>query len=261
MSHADLVNHTSHRLWPLPKMPWIMRQTWYDLLFAHWPIPPEVMRPLVPPQMQLDTYDGRAWIGIVPFGMTNVAPRGVPNIPGMSTFPELNVRTYVTAPASPGADPNDPAVTKPGVYFFSLDAANPLAVIGARIGFKLPYFNAKMKFTEQGERIHYTSHRTHRDAPSADFTGSYGPTGEIYTSQRNTLEHWLTERYCLYTTNGKRLYRAEIHHLQWPLQPAGAEISANTMAAAAGITLPSQPPLLHFAKRLDMVNWPLLAVD
>jgi uncharacterized protein YqjF (DUF2071 family) len=229
-----------------------MRQTWYDLLFAHWPIDPEVMAALVPPQMQLDTYDGMAWVGVVPFGMTNVAPRGIPNIPGLSTFPELNVRTYVMAPAPPGADAT---VTKPGVYFFSLDAGNSLAVLGARIGFGLPYYNAEMKFTEQGNRIHYTSHRTHRDAPSADFVASYGPVGEVYHSLPGSLDHWLTERYCLYTTRLDRLFRAEIHHVQWPLQPAAAEITVNTMAEAAGITLPNQPPLLHFAKRMDMVNW------
>jgi uncharacterized protein YqjF (DUF2071 family) len=252
MLHATLTQHTEHRLWPIPSEPWVMRQTWYNLLFAHWPIPAEVMAALIPPQMQLDTYDGLAWVGVVPFGMTNVAPRGVPNVPGLSTFPELNVRTYVKRPAPPDADAT---VTKPGVYFFSLDAGNPLAVLGARIGFNLPYFNAKMGFTEDNDRIRYHSHRTHSGAKAADFEAEYGPVGEVYTSQPGALDHWLTERYCLYTTSGKRLYRADIHHLQWPLQPAAAEITTNTMAAAAGIQLPSQPPLLHFAKRIDMVNW------
>ena len=231
-----------------------MRQTWYNLLFAHWPVPPEVMRPLVPPQMELDTYDGMAWVGVVPFGMTNVGLRGVPNIPGFSTFPELNVRTYVMRPAPPGADP---ALTRPGVYFFSLDAANPLAVLGARTVFKLPYYNAEMKLREEGGRIHYTSRRTHGGAPPADFVASYWPVGEVYHSTFGSLDHWLTERYCLYTASGGRLYRAEIHHVPWPLQPAAAEFEVNTMAQAAGIPLPSQPPLLHFAKRMDMVNWAL----
>lgn len=239
-----------------------MRQTWYNLLFAHWPISPEVMRPLVPPQLQLDLYDGMAWVGVVPFGMTNVAPRYVPNIPGFSTFLELNVRTYVKAPAPEGADPS---VTKPGVYFFSLDAANALAVIGARTVFKLPYYNANMEMEEemdeQAGRIHYRSRRSHSGAPPAEFVGSYEPVGEVYKSQFGSIDHWLTERYCLYTTSGDKVYRAEIHHLQWPLQPASAVISTNTMAAAAGIELPSQPPLLHFAQRIDMVNWPLLPVS
>jgi uncharacterized protein YqjF (DUF2071 family) len=117
-----------------------------------------------------------------------------------------------------------------------------------------------MELQEQESRIHYRSHRTHSGAPPADFVGSYAPVGEVYFSQFGSLDHWLTERYCLYTTSGDRLYRAEIHHLQWPLQPASAEIAINTMATAAGIELPSQPPLLHFAQRIDMVNWPLLRV-
>jgi uncharacterized protein YqjF (DUF2071 family) len=259
MSHADLIHHTDHRAWPIPDAPWIMRQTWYNLLFAHWPIAPEIMRALVPPELELDLYDGMAWIAVVPFGMTNVAPRAVPNIPGVSTFLELNVRTYVKMPAPAGSDDR---VTKPGVYFFSLDAANALAVFGARTAFMLPYYNADMTMSEEeGDRIAYTSRRTHKDAPPADFVGSYGPIGETYFSQPGTLEHWLTERYCLYTVNEGKSYRAEIHHLPWSLQPARADISVNTMAAAAGITLPDQPPLLHFAKRIDMVNWMLHAVD
>jgi uncharacterized protein YqjF (DUF2071 family) len=233
-----------------------MRQTWYNLLFAHWPIEPAVMRAHIPPQLEVDTFDGMAWVGVVPFGMTNVAPRGVPNIPGFSTFLELNVRTYVSAPATT----NSAAATKPGVYFFSLDAANALAVMGARTAFKLPYYNAKMDMRAQEGRFHYTSHRTHRRAPTADFVATYGPSGDVYYSSAGTLDHWLTERYCLYTTNREQLYRADIHHPPWPLQPATAEITVNTMTEAAGLSLPPQPPLLHFAKRIDMVNWLLAPV-
>ena len=258
MNHADLVKFTAHRLWPLPDTPWLMRQTWVNLLFAHWPIAPDTLRALIPPQLELDTYDGMAWVGVVPFGMTNVAPRGLPNMPGFSTFPELNVRTYVKRPAPVGTDAS---VTKPGVYFFSLDAANPLAVIGARIGFQLPYYHAQMQFIAEGERIHYISHRTHRGAPPADFVASYGPSGKPYQSEPGTLDYWLTERYCLYTTLGERLYRADIQHIPWPLQPANADITVNTMAAAAGITLPPQPPLLHFARHIDVVNWLITPVS
>jgi uncharacterized protein YqjF (DUF2071 family) len=234
-----------------------MRQTWHDLLFAHWPIPVEVMRPLIPPQLQLDTYEGKAWIAVVPFRMSGVVPRSLPDMPWLSAFPELNVRTYVHAPVPPGGDP---VIGKPGVYFFSLEAANPVAVTLARRIFKLPYFNAKMSLSYQGDFIHYTSQRIHQGAPPANFVGSYGPTGESYSSQLGTLESWMTERYCLYTTHGDHLYRGEIHHLPWPLQPAGAEITVNTMTEAAGITLPPEPPILHFARRLDVIVWPLMAV-
>ena len=235
-----------------------MRQTWHDLLFAHWPIPAETMRAHIPPQLELDTYEGMAWIAVVPFRMSGVVPRGLPDVPWLSAFPELNVRTYVTSPAPAGADP---AKSKPGVYFFSLEAANPVAVAIARNVFKLPYFNADMRLDDHGTRIDYTSRRTHRAAPPAEFIGSYAPTGEVYHSQPNTLEQWLTERYCLYTTQGDKLYRGEIHHLPWPLQPASADIAVNTMTDAAGITLPDTPPLLHFARRLDVIVWPLGVVS
>lgn len=248
-----LLASTDHRAWPLPAQPWVMRQSWHDLLFAHWPISVETLRGLVPPPLEIDAFDGVGWVGVVPFRMSRVRPRGVPAVPWLSAFPELNVRTYVRAP-----DRNDP---KPGVYFFSLDAANPAAVSGARWGFKLPYFRADMHCPETGGAIQYTSTRTHRGAPPAHFAARYGPTGGIYTSRDGSLEAWLTERYCLYTVDKhRRLYRAEIHHVRWPLQPAGAAIQANTMAAAAGITLPATAPLLHFVRRLDIINWLLQPV-
>jgi uncharacterized protein YqjF (DUF2071 family) len=226
-----------------------MHQTWNDLLFAHWPIPVEVMRPLVPAGLELDTFDGTAWVGVVPFHMTNVAVRSFIAVPSTSKFPELNVRTYVTLDG------------KAGVYFFSLDAASALAVATARQAFFLPYFNARMSVVESGNTIYYSSQRTHRSAPSAVFIGNYGPTGEVYHSQRGTLESWLTERYCLYSVNKQqRVYRGDIHHLPWPLQPAQAHIQVNTMTQPHGIELPDREPLLHFARRLDVVVWPLRRV-
>jgi hypothetical protein len=237
-----------------------MRQSWHDLLFAHWPIPVEQLRPHIPPQLQLDTYEGVAWIAVVPFRMSGVTPRGLPDLPWLSAFPELNVRTYVTMPPRAGVADDDPVAKRAGVYFFSLEAANWVAVAIARGLFKLPYFNATMHLHDYGDHIEYSSHRTHRHAPPADFEGSYGPTGDPYQSTRNTLEHWLTERYCLYTTHRDRVYRGEIHHLPWPLQPAQAEIRVNTMTEAAGITLPDTAPVLHFARRLDVIVWSLQAV-
>jgi len=227
-----------------------MTQTWLDLLFAHWPIPVETMRPLVPPQLELDTFDGAAWLGVVPFRMAGVRLRCTPALPWLSAFPELNVRTYVRDHARTEA--------KPGVYFFSLDAGNPVAVTLARRFFKLPYFRAHMRLLHEDKTLHYRSYRTHGGVPFAEFVGRYAPVGPVYHATPGTLEHWLTERYCLYTVDRRgRVYRAEIHHLPWPLQPATAEIAVNTMAAAAGIDLPDTPPLLHFARRLEMVAWPL----
>ncbi len=234
-----------HRPWPLPRGPWIMRQTWHDLLFAHWPLAPEVLRPLVPASLPLDTFDGRAWIAVVPFRMTDVAPCGVPALPGLSAFPELNVRTYVTREG------------RPGVVFFSLDAASRLAVEAARLTYRLPYYHSVMSVAADGEGVRYSSRRLDRRAPPAELRARYAPVGPVFRARPGSIEHFLTERYCLYApASGGRLYRAEIHHPPWPLQPAEASIEQNTMAAAQGVRLPADPPLLHFARRLDVFVWP-----
>jgi uncharacterized protein YqjF (DUF2071 family) len=236
---------TAHRPWPLPRGPWLMTQKWHDLLFAHWPVPAAALRPLVPAALPLDTWEGRAWVGVVPFRMTGVRPRAVPPLPGLSAFLEVNVRTYVTLGG------------KPGVYFFSLDAENPLAVRAARSLFNLPYFDAGMSLERDGEAIGYRSRRTHRGAPPAELAASYRPVGEPAPAAAGSLDAWLTERYCLYSVGRRgRARRLEIHHAPWPLQPAEADLSRNTLAAAAGLELPAMPPLLHFARRLDVVFWP-----
>lgn len=219
-----------------------MAQTWHDLLFAHWPIPVEVMRPLVPSQVELDTFDRQAWVGVVPFWMSGVRARGLPAIPGLSRFPELNVRTYVTLGE------------KPGVYFFSLDAASLPAVRAARALYHLPYFHAQMRSEIVSEQIVYRSVR--HDA-KAEFRGRYGPCAPVQFGAPGTIEHWLTERYCLYTVHRGEVYRGEIHHQPWLLQDAQAEIEVNSMATAADIALPDSRPLLHFSRRLDVLIWPL----
>jgi uncharacterized protein len=237
-----IVEETGHRPWPMPDRPWIMTQTWHDLLFAHWPITPDELAPKIPREFPLDLFDGNAWLGVVPFRMTNVSPRGVPSLPWISAFPELNVRTYVTLDG------------KPGVYFFSLDAGNSLAAYAARALLNLPYFPATMSVESDGTVIDYDSNRS--GDRSARLVASYRPTGARFEAQPGTLEYFLTERYCLYHLNrGGEPYRLEIHHPPWPLQPAEARIAINTMATAAGIALPAVEPLLHFAKRQDMVGW------
>ena len=235
---------TAHRPWPLPKGSWIMAQSWHDLLFAHWPLPAGQLRPHVPSRLAIDTYQGQAWIGVVPFRMSGVRLRGTLALPWLSAFPELNVRTYVVADG------------KPGVWFFSLDAANPLAVALARAWFHLPYFRARMSCEEQEGWIEYGSVRTRRGACGAELQGRYRPVGGKFSAKSGTLEHFLTERYCLYTGDGKgRVVRGEIHHAPWPLQPAEVEFTKNTMTDAAGFSLPLDKSLLHFAKRLDVLVW------
>ena len=225
-----------------------MEQIWHDLLFAHWPVPVSQLRPLVPSQLALDQFEGKAWVGVVPFRMSGIRARFLPPVPGFSSFPELNVRTYVTLGG------------KPGVYFFSLDAAHLPAVWAARATYRLPYFHARMNLQESGGEIRYQSDRLHRPWP-ANFRGTYRPVGPVQFRTRGTLEHWLSERYCLYTVAGDRVYRGEIHHEPWPLQDAAARIEENSMASVAGIELPPTTPLLHFAKQLRVLIWPIRRVE
>lgn len=219
-----------------------MAQSWHDLLFAHWPISPETLRPLVPLQLELDRFDQQCWIGVIPFWMSGVRAHGIPAIPGLSSFAELNVRTYVTRSG------------RPGVYFFSLDAASLPAVRTARAIYHLPYFLADMQVKGNGQEIAYISSRRNAEA---EFRARYAPAASVECRKPGTIEHWLTERYCLYTVHHQTVYQGEIHHVPWPLQNASAEINVNSMARAAGISLPDTRPLLHFAKRLDVVVWPL----
>jgi len=241
---SAVLQEVAHRPWPLPVGPWVMAQTWHDLLFAHWPVDAALLRPLLPPQLQIDTYEGAAWLAVVPFRMTGVRLRGTPAVPWLAAFPELNVRTYATHGE------------KPGVWFFSLDAGNSVAVAIARAWFHLPYFRARMTCEEREGWIHYASERTHRRAPAALLEGRYRPNGEVVPAQPGTLEHFLTERYCLYATSARgQIIRGEIHHPPWPLQVAEVEFSRNSMADAAGVPLPVSMPLLHFAKRQDVLVW------
>lgn len=220
-----------------------MRMRWHDLLFAHWPFLPEQIQTHLPNGMRVDTFEGQAWLAVVPFRMTDVAPRGVPAIPWMSAFPELNVRTYVTI--------ND----KPGVLFFSLDATNPIAVRVAKTAFHLPYKDARMSIEFDGEWYNYRSHRTHRGEPSANFTGRYRPRGDCFFTQPGTLEHWLTARYCLYTANrGGEILRGEIDHSPWPLQNAEMEVDENTMFEPLGLQPVGEPHLL-FSKEIAVRAW------
>ena len=239
-----IISDTAHRPWPLPRQPWVMRMQWHDLLFMHWPVNCDALRRYIPPRLEIDTFDGSAWIGVVPFRMNGVGPRLIPPAPYLSAFPELNVRTYVSAEG------------KPGVWFFSLDAGNPIAVEAARDLFHLPYYNARMTCKLAGEAVQYSSVRTHRGAAPATFQGQYRPAGPAYHSTPGTLESWLTERYCLYAANRRgAIWRGDIQHRQWPLQPAEAAIERNHMTDQIRLTLPDTKPLLHFARQLEVIAW------
>jgi uncharacterized protein YqjF (DUF2071 family) len=239
-----VLGEVGHRPYPISAGTWVMGMTWRDLLFMHWPVDVDKLRPLVPPSLSIDTFDGSAWLGVVPFSMTGVRPHFLPTIPGLSNFPEINLRTYVTVEG------------KPGVWFFSLDAHSRLAVRLARATFHLPYFDAEMSCHASNEEIHYRSVRTHRGAPPAEFAARYRPVGERFESGRDTIENFLTERYCLYSGDRKGVVRrGEVHHQLWPLQPAEAEVQTLAMTRQIELEMPETAPVLHFSKRLDVLAW------
>ena len=248
----SILEQTAHRPWPLPVGAWIMRQKWHDLLFAHWRVDVDELRRLVPQSLELDLLNCEAWVGVVPFWMSGVRFRCMPPLPFAHRFPELNVRTYVI----------DHKQGLPGVYFFSLDATSLPAVCGARLSFHLPYFWSRMSVHHAAEnKIKYESYRV-QQSRAAEFKATYYPTGDAFTPQPGTIEHFLTERYCLYTTNRRgEVLRCNIHHPPWQLRAAEADIHLNSMAMAAGINLPSDAPLLYYAAPQDVVVWGLEKVS
>lgn len=226
-----------------------MEQEWHDLLFAHWPVPPEVVRPHIPPGLTLETFDGAAWVGVVPFHMRGIRLRGGLPLVGAHAFAELNVRTYVRHGEHAG------------VWFFSLDAASRLAVWGARLFFHLPYFYADIQTGWENGRVFYRSVRRDQRGHAARLVARYWPTGAPFQAQPGTIEHALTERYCLFAVDRRgRLYRGDIEHRPWPLQPAEAEIEENLMFPPA-FPRPQGAPLLHFARFLHVRIWPLVRVS
>lgn len=246
---ASTLRHRDHRPWPLPRRPWFMGQTWERLLFAHWELSPERLRALIPSELPLDTFEGRAFVGVTPFEVRALRLTLTPPLPWVSHFPELNVRTYVTVGG------------RPGIYFFSLDAARLTAVHGARRSYRVPYHHARMTIHRDGPHTRFESARISRDGPPAELRAEYEPTRPAYNPAPETLEHWLTERYCLYTMDQtRRVLRGEIHHPPWPLRPARAELELNTMGAQIGLGLAAEP-LLHYAGRQDVLFWRLAPAD
>jgi uncharacterized protein YqjF (DUF2071 family) len=222
-----------------------MRQHWGKLLFMHWPIDVQLLRPLIPAQLEIDSFNGSAWIGVIPFTMWGIRASFLPPIPGTSAFHELNVRTYVTCNGVPG------------VWFFSLDAANRLAVWGARKFYSLPYFNARMSLQQSENSITYTSMREDSRGAPASFEANWTIGEPMPTSQPISLEFFLTERYCLYSAHRGEIYRASIHHNPWPLQRAELATLNSSMIECHGLPTPQGDPLLYYAEKLKVDIWPL----
>lgn len=238
---AHALEQVDHRPWPLPERRWIMGQSWEDLLFAHWRVPLEELRPHVPRELEIELHDGSAWLGIAPFRVTGLRSRGSLPLPGVSSFRELNVRTYVRTSAE-----------KPGIWFFSLDATSRLAVRAARRQYKLPYFDARIALDRTDGWTDVECARLGERGKV--FSGRYRPAGAPFTSRPGSLEWFLTERYCLYAAQGERLYRADIHHAPWVLRPAETEIELTSIAP---FELRGEP-LCHVAERQDVVIWRLV---
>ncbi len=250
----SILAHTAHRPYALPTRKWRLRQRWRDLLFCHWPISPAAIQALLPPGLEVDTFDGAAWAGVIPFWMDHVQTRTLGrhtlSFPTTTTFPELNLRTYVRSRVS-GLG---------GVFFFSLDCSSPLAVFGARTLFHLPYFPASMQRIPQGDATLYRSRRLFAGRRPATYDATYGPLPNatpLPKSQPGTLEYFLTERYCLFTPFAGRTLVGHIHHLPWALESAHAEIRLNQIPSAHGITLPQVQPVLHFSREIQVLLWGL----
>lgn len=226
-----------------------MRQNWGKLLFMHWPVDEGALAPLIPAQLTIDTFDGKAWIGVIPFTMWGIRASFLPPIPGTNAFHELNVRTYVHYRG------------EPGVWFFSLDAANSLAVWGARTFYHLPYFNARMTLAQQGNRIDYSSTREDSRGAPADFRGSWTIGEPLPRSEPESIELFLTERYCLYSSHAGRLFQSRIFHPPWPLQSATIQSSQSTMISSLGIRQPETEPLLHYAESIAVDIWRLKQIQ
>jgi uncharacterized protein YqjF (DUF2071 family) len=227
-----------------------MTQRWNDLLFAHWPVPAAQVAALLPEGVQVDTFEGSAWLGVVPFWMDRIKIRGVPPVPGARSFPELNLRTYV----------RDKVTRTRGVYFFSLDASNLLAVAVARTFYHLPYYWAEMQLDHRSEReFEFYSRRLWSNRP-VQFKARYrglGPTRKLAESRVGSLEYFLMERYSLFSHNrAGQTIRANVHHVPWPLEEAEAQIERNDLASAIGIQLPAEEPVLHYSRRLAVYIWP-----
>jgi uncharacterized protein YqjF (DUF2071 family) len=222
-------------------IPWVMRQTWLDLLFAHWPVDPDrLLLDHLPPGIELDTFAGSAWLTITPLEVRNLRLRALPPIPTASTFPELNVRTYVQMDGVPG------------VFFFSLDADSTLAVVAARL-MGLQYRRASMDMLRGRDGIQFESARVGK--PKVAFRAVYGPKGAAFEARPGSLDEWLLERYCLYSRLAGVWCRLQIDHRPWALHQARATIELNSMADPLSLSL-GAPPLLHFSRRQDVVAWP-----
>ncbi|MFB5190202.1 YqjF family protein [Alicyclobacillus fastidiosus] len=237
-----------HRQYPIPERPWVMHQTWERVLFAHWPVPVRLLQAKLPPAIELDTFDGQAWLSLVLLFVKDLHARWMPPIPGASAFAQANVRTYVVKAG------------RPGVWFFQLYASNPLAVALARRFFHLPYERAAIKTEHRADATQFALSRAHQEQPVQALTCNYQPNPPVFEATRGSVDAWLTDRYCVYTSYADRLYRADIHHTPWGLQRANAQWTNNTLFPRCE-ALTATPSILHFAACKRVHVWAPVEAD
>jgi len=246
----EFLVRTSHKPRPLPSGRWALTQRWNDLLFAHWPVPASSLAALLPDWLELDTYSGSAWLGVVPFWLDRIKIRGVPPVPGVRSFPDLNLRTYV----------RDRYTGTPGIYCFSLDASNLVAIAVARLFYHLPYYWAEMWLEQRSEREFAFYSRRLFAGRQVIFQARYrglGPTHKTAELRNGTFESFITERTCLFSSNrAGQPIRANLHYVPWPLEEAEAEIERNDLLSTVGVELPHLEPVLHYSRRLAVYIWP-----
>jgi uncharacterized protein len=223
----------------------VMYQSWGDLLFMHWEVPAESLRRLLPARLEVDDFEGRAWVGVTPFTLWGVRPVFTPPLPLVSEFHEINVRTYVHLGGIPG------------VWFFSLDANSNVAVTAARALFRLPYFYADITREQRDHTTVYSASRESDSGAHAEFGATWTVGDELTMAAPGSLDFFLTERYCLYTADGDKLYRVRIHHRPWPLSKVRVETYRSKMVEAAGLGRPAGEPLVHHGGPVDVEVWPL----
>ena len=249
---GSLLYSVEHRPWLPPNSQWLISQSWNDLLFAHFAIDPPALRRLVPDALTLDLYDGVAWLTISPCCTSHMRPSGIPPVPGLSFFPQVNLRTYVTLQG------------KPGILYFSVDAANLSVVWFARTFFRMQFWHSAIQVSgatiqaraSQDRSIYFRSSRLNgRATHPSELDVVYAPEGNSWRARRGSLDEFLTERYCVYSWNRRTYYRTEVHHQPWLLQRASVEIRTNSIADSLGLTLPATPDLCHFSRSLKMLAW------
>lgn len=240
----ELLQKIDHRPWPPPEEPWVQKEAWCNILFAHWRVAPEALGPLVPAQLELDLWDGSAWVGITPFCMTDVRPRGLPPVPGFSTFPQVDLRTYVRHAG------------RPGVFYIELQAPSELAVWGARTFYHMAYSSCEVHGEIDGDRITVRSRRESEGEPVL-WNSTHWPASGEFEPRPGTIEEFLIDRWTMFTVDTKqKLHRVEIHRLPWPITAAEVEIRSNTLARAHGLDLEAKPESLYCSRGVETLIWP-----